>query len=72
MTAQELVLQPSDHLLLSSDGLHAIVPEQEIATTILTEGEGLESKVNRLVQHANELNGPDNITAMLLQFSETD
>lgn len=72
VTAQELVLQPSDYLLLSSDGLHSIVPEQEIAAIILTDGEGLEAKVNRLIQRANELGGPDNITAMLLQFCGTD
>lgn len=52
-------------ILLSSDGLHDIVPEQEIVDIV---GDGdLEAAVNRLVERANELGGPDNITALLVE-----
>ena len=52
-------------LLLSTDGLHDIVPAGEIAG--LTSDGTLEESVHRLIDRANALGGPDNITVVLLE-----
>jgi protein phosphatase len=51
-------------LLLSSDGLHDVVPEAEIAE--LASQRDLDAAVAALVARARELGGPDNITALLV------
>jgi protein phosphatase len=52
-------------LLLSTDGLHDIVPEQEL-TDLAAEGT-LEEAVHGLIDRANALGGPDNITVVMVE-----
>ena len=59
-----------DMLLLCSDGLTTMIPDDDIAQ-ILAEAEGDVSKAaNALVGAANERGGEDNITVVLLKFGE--
>jgi serine/threonine protein phosphatase PrpC len=54
-------------LLLCSDGLHGVAPEEEVAA-ILGSSASLESKCDQLVAAARAHGGPDNVTAVLLQI----
>lgn len=56
-------------LLLCSDGLSGLV-EEETLVEVLNERKDLEWKVDRLVEHALEAGGGDNITAVLLENDE--
>jgi serine/threonine protein phosphatase PrpC len=59
-----------DMLLLCSDGLTTMIPDDDIAR-ILAEAEGDVSRAaNALVGAANERGGEDNITVVLLKFGE--
>jgi protein phosphatase len=62
-------VQPGDVLLLCSDGLHGVVPLDEL-TSILLELGDLASGVERLITRANDGGGPDNCTAILVRWSE--
>jgi protein phosphatase len=53
-------------VLLCSDGLHGVAPEEEVAS-ILHSSDSLESKCGQLIESARAHGGPDNITAVLLQ-----
>jgi serine/threonine protein phosphatase PrpC len=64
--SHELRLEPGDILLLSSDGLHGVVPEVEIAAT-LAAADALEEKAASLIRVARAYGGPDNITALLVE-----
>jgi len=61
-------LHPSTgtQVLLCSDGLHGVAPEEEVAT-ILQSTDSLESKCDQLIASARAHGGPDNVTAVLLQ-----
>jgi len=60
-------IQPGDRILLCSDGLHGPVAEKDIAA-IIGNAMGLDDAVERLIFAANENGGPDNVTAVLLEF----
>jgi protein phosphatase len=60
-------LQPGDQILLCSDGLHGPVDHGTISQ-ILEETVTLQEKVERLIQCANLNGGPDNVTAVLLEW----
>lgn len=65
---------PSDsdqQILLSTDGLHGVVPA-EIITETLRSPRTLEQKCHYLVEAAKEAGGPDNITAVLLSTPAGD
>ena len=62
-------LQRGDLLLLTTDGLHGVVSEDEIRR-ILKDADpeaSLESRCLRLVDAAHEAGSPDNVTVMLLR-----
>jgi protein phosphatase len=61
-------LLDGDRILLCSDGLHGPVSAPAIAD-ILRAGGTLESQVQNLIDQANRNGGPDNITAVLLQYT---
>lgn len=61
--------KPGALLLLSSDGLHGIVPHDRIEATLLAEGP-LEEKCKALVNLARARGGPDNVTVVLLRVPE--
>ncbi len=52
-------------LLLSTDGLHDVVPGDEIAE--LASEPDLDAAIHKLIARANELGSPDNVTAILIQ-----
>jgi protein phosphatase len=68
--ADEIELLPCDSLLLCSDGLTRIVPENEI-TRILSQAPGVRLAAERLVERANEYGGQDNITAVVIRLSKS-
>jgi len=63
-------MKAGDILLLCSDGLTAMVPDEDIAR-VLEEAKGAIEKAARdLVAEANAHGGEDNITVVLLKFEE--
>jgi PPM family protein phosphatase len=65
--ADEIELFPSDSLLLCSDGLTRMVPEEEIAT-ILVQAAAVPAAAERLVERANEYGGQDNVTVVVIRL----
>jgi PPM family protein phosphatase len=63
---QPMPVRAGDTLLLSSDGLHDLVEDEEIGEVVLSQP--LEQACRRLVDLARERGGPDNITVVLLHF----
>lgn len=51
-------------ILLSTDGLHDVVPSEEIAE--IAGGADLEAAAQTLIERANGYGGPDNITVILI------
>ena len=62
-------LESGDQVLLCSDGLHGPVDDAAISR-ILGETVSLRDKVERLIACANHNGGPDNVTAVLLEYKE--
>ncbi len=56
-------------LLICSDGLWGVVPENEI-TSILNSSTEPQLVCQSLIQAANEAGGPDNISAIIVRFPE--
>jgi PPM family protein phosphatase len=65
----KLDLEPTDVVLLCSDGLSNMVPDARIAA-ILAEEQEPRRACERLVAAANEAGGKDNITAIVARFEE--
>jgi protein phosphatase len=62
----ELHPAPGTQVLLCSDGLHGVAPEDEVAK-ILDSKDSLDSKCEQLIEAARAHGGPDNVTSVLLQ-----
>jgi protein phosphatase len=62
-------LQSGDLVLLCSDGLHGPVGHDAICR-ILGEPTSLRERVEKLIACANQSGGPDNVTAVLLEYKE--
>jgi protein phosphatase len=62
-------LRPDDVLLLCSDGLTGMVPDERIAG-LLREEQDPQRACERLVAEANERGGKDNITAIVARVEE--
>lgn len=60
----ELVLAPGDMFLLCSDGLTAVMSDEETLAFIMKEPPGL-GTLERLIDEVNERGGPDNTTLVL-------
>jgi PPM family protein phosphatase len=60
-------LEPDDTLLLCSDGLTEMVPDERIATVLQADHEP-RTACERLVAEANELGGKDNISVIMARF----
>jgi len=60
-------LEPGDLLLLTTDGLHGVVPETQIRSILTQPGISLEVCCERLMLAAHEAGSPDNVTVMLLR-----
>ena len=65
----DLQVVPGDRLLLCTDGLTGMVPEGQIRE-ILLETPDPQEAVDKLVKVANRAGGIDNITALILDFSD--
>ena len=61
---------PGDLVLLCSDGLSAMVRDEEIAHVIETSGLDPHAAAEALVQAANEHGGDDNVTVVLFELVE--
>jgi len=64
----QLELHPEDLLLLCSDGLTEMVPEERIAAVLQAENDPKRA-CKCLIAEANRLGGHDNITAIVARFS---
>jgi protein phosphatase len=62
-------VESGDRILLCSDGLHGPVDDATIAR-ILAESATVQEGVDRLIDCANLRGGPDNVTAVLLEYKE--
>ncbi len=69
--AMTLELLPDDQVLLCSDGLTGVVSDADI-TGVLESDAGLDEALQTLIRMANDAGGPDNITAVLIRFEDTD
>ncbi|HEY0141473.1 MAG TPA: Stp1/IreP family PP2C-type Ser/Thr phosphatase [Thermoanaerobaculia bacterium] len=65
--ASEIEPRPGDVILLCSDGLTGMVPEEEINRIVTGSGGDLEKACQQLIDAANERGGLDNITAVLVR-----
>jgi PPM family protein phosphatase len=63
-------IEPQDVLLLCSDGLTTMIPDDEIARFMNESGGDIEGAARALVDAANARGGEDNITVVLLKFEE--
>jgi protein phosphatase len=60
--------EPGTQILLCSDGLHGVVPQEVIAEVMGSE-RTLQAKCHYLIEAACNNGGPDNITAVLLRIA---
>ena len=63
-------MEPGDLALLCSDGLHGMVSDEDISRLILSDPDSLEEASKRLVDAANDAGGRDNVTVVLLRYTE--
>lgn len=63
----EITLAPGDWLLLCSDGLWKMVPDEQIQAEIVKNGSSPASVVETLVQAANAAGGEDNISLLIVK-----
>jgi protein phosphatase len=62
-----LPIPRDSHMLLCSDGLWGVVPDQDIQR-IVSSAESPQKACDRLIDAANAAGGPDNISAVLVYF----
>ena len=66
----EQSLQAGDVALLCSDGLHGMVGDDVIAQLLIPGADSLEEITAQLVEAANEAGGKDNVTAVLMRYTD--
>jgi len=66
--ASDLRLEPSDYLLLTTDGVHSVIGETAI-DGVFACGGSAEELARRLLQEARNAGGPDNISCIVVAFS---
>ena len=62
-----LGVAPGDTLLLTSDGVHGVIGDDEIAAILASEGDPARA-ATRLIESANEAGGPDNATVVVVRI----
>lgn len=62
-------LDPGDVYLLCSDGLHAMVPDEDIGLTLQIFGDNLGTAAKQLIKLANNNGGRDNVSVIVAQRS---
>ncbi len=63
-----LTLQPGDRLLLCTDGLSLLLPDELLLQIVLQTP--LEETARELIRRANERGSPDNVTALAVEVQE--
>jgi len=66
----EQKLSPGDVALICSDGLHAMLNDEQIQQTLTPFPESLEEAAGKLIDAANEAGGKDNVSVVLLRYTE--
>lgn len=61
-------IQPGDRILLCSDGLNTMLPDEEILRIVDLHATDIPRATQELIQAANDSGGEDNITVILLRF----
>ena len=64
---QELQLEPGDRVLLCTDGVFSVLSDDRIGE-ILGRDAGLDDLCNVLIEETNDGGGPDNATAVVIEF----
>jgi len=62
-------VKPCDLMMLSSDGLHGVIGEDQILG-ILSDRGTLEAKCRALIEAANANGSPDNVTVVLIRTTK--
>ena len=65
---KEVALQSGDRLLLCSDGVFTVLDDDQISEVLRRETD-LDQLCYALIQGANDGGGPDNVTAVVLEFN---
>lgn len=68
----ELEVEPSDRLILCSDGVHGVLSDDEIAALVSASGRSLDEVCRTVIDEANTRGGPDNATAVVVEMVESD
>jgi serine/threonine protein phosphatase PrpC len=63
-------LQPGDVALLCSDGLHAMIHDEQILSVLTPFPATLEQAAGKLIDAANEAGGKDNVSVVLVRYTE--
>jgi protein phosphatase len=66
----EQKLQGGDVVLLCSDGLHAMLTDDQIRESLTPFPASLEEAAGKLIDAANEAGGKDNVSVVLLRYTE--
>jgi protein phosphatase len=66
----EVILEPGDRMLVCSDGLSSVVQPERL-TELMKAGGTLEDCAQALIAAANDAGGPDNITVILVEVSDS-
>jgi len=67
---QALPVKSGDVLLLCSDGLTTMIPDEDIVVVLEGSGGDIGKAARDLVDEANERGGEDNITVVLMKFED--
>ncbi len=65
-----LALQPNSVVMLSSDGLHGVVPAHQIEQILNGPHATFQEKCGELISAANEAGSPDNVTVLLIRRAD--
>jgi protein phosphatase len=63
-------LEPGDLVFLCSDGLHAMVTDEQILKLLTPVPATLQEATQRLIDSANEAGGKDNVSVVMLRYTE--
>ena len=66
----EQKLEKGDVVLVCSDGLHAMLSDDQILATLTPIPATLEEAAGKLIDAANEAGGKDNVSVVLLRYTE--
>jgi serine/threonine protein phosphatase PrpC len=67
---QEQILRPGDVALLCSDGLHSMIKDDAILAAVTPFPATLQEAASKLIDAANEAGGKDNVSVVLLRYTE--